>query len=374
MRAEFGLPLPERRIGLAAHDFVQAFSAPEIILSRAERIDGAPTVPSRWLVRLEKLLQGTSADGPFLPSGDWRAWQAALDAPDKLIQTGPPAPRPPVAARPRRLSVTQIETWMRDPYAIYARHILGLRALDPIDAAPDAADYGTRVHDAIDKFIEAFPVAFPDDAAFQLDKIGREVFASALHHPAVWAFWWPRFERIAGWFVGYERNQRAAIKRSVSEVHGELVLPFPAGDFRLTAIADRVDQLQDGSLRLIDYKTGAVPSAKEVAAGFAPQLPLEAVIAAAGGFDGVGVARVASLDYWRLRGSDPAGEVRSLGDDVGAMARAAEEGLRALISSFDRPETPYEARPRPDAAPRYSDYEHLARVKEWASLDGEDGP
>lgn len=373
MRSAFGLPLPERRIGLAAHDFVQAFSAPEVVLTRAERVDGAPAVPSRWLVRLEKLLLGSAEDGPFIPAGAWQTWQTELDAPTQILPSKPPAPCPPVSARPRKLSVTQVETWMRDPYAIYARHILRLRALDPLDAAPDAAEYGTRVHDAIDQFIAAYPTDYPDDAAEKLAAIGRDVFAPALHHPAVWAFWWPRFERIAAWFVEYERLQRPDIEISASEARGELSIDLPAGTFQLTAIADRIDRLQDGTLRIIDYKTGAVPSNKEIAAGFSPQLPLEAAIASAGGFAAIGGASVSALDYWRLRGTDPAGEVRGLGEDVDALAAEALEGLKALVSSFDRPDTPYEARPRADAAPRYSDYEHLARVKEWASLESGDG-
>lgn len=370
MRLAFGLPLPERRIGLAAHDFVQAMSAAKVILTRAERVDGVPTVPARWLVRLEKLLLGASELGLFLPTGAWQSWQTQLDAPARFTPSPPPAPRPPVSARPRRLSVTQVETWMRDPYAIYARHILGLRALDPIDAPPDAAEYGTRVHKAIDLFIAAYPADIPNEAAAELMAIGRDVFDTALHHPAVWAFWWPRFERIAAWFVEHEVTQRDQIQTSISEAAGELILRLPTGEFCLTAVADRIDRFGDGTIRIVDYKTGAIPSRKEVVAGFAPQLPLEAAIAAAGGFSAVGEVPVSALEYWRLRGTEPAGEVRDFGGDVGGLVKAAFEGLRALAWSFDHAETPYEARPRSDVAPRYSDYEHLARVKEWASIYG----
>ena len=373
MRQEFGLPLPERRIGLAAHDFIQASCAPNVVLSRAKRVDGTPTVPSRWLVRLEKLLAGVSKEDPLLQHGDWHHWQAALDAPVRYRPLPPPAPNPPLAARPRRLSVTQIEIWMRDPYAIYARHILNLRSLPPLDAPPDAAEYGTLVHNAIDTFTAAHPNGLPADAERKLKEAGRAIFEPALRHPAVWAFWWPRFERIADWFVAHERDRPDEILTTASEVHGELKLSGPGGAFLLTAIADRIERSRDGTLTIIDYKTGAPPRKREIQAGFAPQLPLEAAIAVAGGFDGVTAGAVAGLDYWRLRGGTPVGEISSAGDDPAAMAATALTGLQGLIAEFDREGTAYQARPRPDAAPRYSDYEHLARIKEWSSVESEGG-
>ena len=184
--------------------------------------------------------------------------------------------------------------------------------------------------------------------------------------PGVWAFWWPRFERIADWFVVEEEQRRKAIVGSHSEVEGRTELDGPAGPFLLTAKADRIDILDDGSLSIVDYKTGSLPAVNEVAAGFSPQLPLEAVIAESGGFEGIEAGRVSALDYWRLRGTVPAGETRTA-EDPSRLAGEAREGLSGLIAVFDRDGTVYEARPRPEKAPKYSDYEHLARVKEWAS-------
>ena len=369
MLSDFGLPEPERRIGQAAHDFTQAFSAPHVVLTRSAKSGGTPTVPSRWLLRLDNLGPGAAPER----DARWLHWQGLLDQPKAIRAAPPPAPRPPIEARPRRLSVTQIETWMRDPYGIYARHILKLRALDPIDADPGAADYGTLIHQALDDFLSAIEGPLPDDALDLLISSGRKTFGRLLDRPGVWAFWWPRFERIAEWIIPIERQRRVSLLSSANEASGSLTLVGPAGPFKLTARADRLDLLTDGTVTVIDYKTGAPPSSAEVAAGFAPQLPLEAAIVEAGGFEGVPAAAVSALEYWRLRGGNVGGEIKSIGADVPALIEQSVQGLARLIAAFDQADTPYEARPRPDQAPRFSDYEHLARVREWSVAGGDEG-
>ena len=361
MRAAFGLPPHERRIGLAAHDFSQLFAAPEVFLTRAARVAGTPTVPSRWLLRLDNALGG-EAPGLARDAARWTGWQAALDRPEADEQIQAPAPVPPVAARPRRLSVTQVETLIRDPYAIYARHVLNLKALDPIDADPGGAERGRFVHDALDAFLRAFPDALPADAYERLVAIGREALGRTVERPGVRAFWWPRFERVARWFVEHERERRAGIARTATELEGRIEFPAPAGPFVLTARADRIDAMADGGAEIVDYKTGAVPSRKDVAAGVAPQLPLEAAILAAGGFEGIGPAADPALAYWRLSGGDPPGEVAP----VDADAADARAGLERLIGQFDDPDMPYIPQPHADRAPAFSDYEHLERLAEYA--------
>ncbi len=371
MREAFGLPSPERRIGLSAHDFAQGFGAPKVVLTRAVRVEGTPTVPSRWLMRLDAVMGacGLAFTGDDSP---WLDWHDRLDRPAAWVRPEPPAPRPPLSARPRRLSVTEIETWMRDPYAIYAKRVLGLEALDPIDADPGAADYGSMVHLALERFVRLYPQALPPEAEAKLLAIGRDVFAEAVASPALWAFWWPRFVAIAGWVTAKEASRRPDVAMAHAEVKGALEIIAPGGPFTLIAKADRVDVLRDGTLALIDYKTGQPPSAKEVAAGYAPQLPLEAAIARFGGFAGVKAAEPSRLLYWRLKGGEAGGEERSAGDDVFDLATEALDGLRALVTVFDDERTPYAARPHPEHAPKYSDYLHLARVREWAS-GGEEG-
>jgi ATP-dependent helicase/nuclease subunit B len=373
MRHHAGLPLPEQRIGHAAHDLAGLLCAPQVILTRAAKVDGTPAVPSRWLLRLETVLKAVGL--PELSSAQpWVRWAEALDQPATVTPISRPEPRPPVADRPRKLSVTRVETWMRDPYAIYAQFILGLKALDPLDEDPGASDYGNLVHGALELFQRTYPDDLPAAPVEALLTCGRQIFEQHIARPAVWAFWWPRFESLAKWVIEQEIARRPLVHETHVEIKGTLALE----NFTLTAEADRIDLKHDGSLAIIDYKTGAPPKAKEVAAGFSPQLPLEALIAREGGFPGVPSGRpISELVFWHVKGGEDGGLVspalakRDKTLTVDDLIAQALDGLKGLVMAFDHRETPYLARPHPEHLPAYSDYLHLARVREWSAGEGD---
>lgn len=375
MRAKFGLPSPERRTGLSAHDFAQAMGADEVFIVRAQKADGAPTQPSRWLQRLDAVARALNCENWSVSVAKrYLDWARQLDKAGAVAPVAPPQPRPPVEARPRKLSVTAIETWMRNPYAIYARHILKLEPLEPVAADPGAAERGQAMHAALDAFVRAYPDRLPADAEAVLRRYGDDAFAPLLKlKPEAWAFWKPRFDRVAGWFVAAERTRRPPAKALATETPGRAVLAAAAGDFVLTAKADRIDLLGDGRLCIIDYKTGTIPTEAAVALGFAPQLPLEAAIARQGGFSGVDAKAVGDIQWWKLSGGAVAGEIKSPKSQTAEeLADAAWVGLSRLVDAFDKPETAYVCRPRPEWAPRFDDYAHLARVAEWSAAEGED--
>jgi ATP-dependent helicase/nuclease subunit B len=369
MKRDFGLPLPERRIGLSTHDFVQLASAPEVILTRARRAGHAPTVPSRFLLQLETVLEALGHHDEkrdaLAASAPWALWANQLDEPARITSCAPPSPRPPRKARPNSLHVTEIGRWRRNPYAIYARHVLGLEKLEPLEADANAAERGTVIHRALEQFLRRYPDRLPPEALDELRAIGRGIFA-AYPWPEVAAFWWPRFERTAAWFVETENRRRAnGIKVLAVETQGQLTLH--KGTFTLRGRADRIDRLPDGTLEIIDYKTGGVPKQKDVREGYEPQLPLLALMASEGGFSGVAAADVSVLAHWQLAGAVP-GVEKPLKDQPADLAAAARAGLEDLIVRFADPDTPYLAVPRPGAAPRYDDYAHLARLAEWGRV------
>ena len=362
MRRDFGIAVPERAIGIAAHDFAQALGAPIVALTRATRREGVPTVPSRWLLRLDTVLRAAGLAEALGPDPEIAAAAARRDEPALRRPSPIPQPRPPLKARPRRLSVTQIETLIRDPYAIYARHILALRALDELDADPGRAELGNTIHAALAKFVARFPRELPPDAEAELIAIGRECFAATLSRPGAWAFWWPRFERIAHWFVAQERVRRTGIVESLSEREGTLVIDACGGPFTIVGKADRIDRLDNGELVLIDYKTGVLPDRRDINSAVAIQLPLEGAIARDGSFGEVS-GLTAALEYWRLTGNEPAGQRSPLDDPSGLIDRVCA-AVRGLIDRFDDPATPYLVVPVQQWAPRFSDYRHLERLDE----------
>jgi ATP-dependent helicase/nuclease subunit B len=370
MRLALGLDLPERRIGLSAHDFAQLLGAREVILSHAAKIAGTPTVASRFVQRLAAVA-GPRWENAVTRGQNYLAWARELDRPERIVPAPQPAPSPPRAARPKGLSVTEIEHWLRDPYTIYAKHILRLRPLDAVDTAPGAAERGTIIHTAVGDFTTRYAKELPADPVRELIALGEPRFAALEDFPEARAFWWPRFVRIAHWFARWDAERRGAIAAIEAEIRGEVPIPLDDGTFKLTGIADRIEQMPDGRYVILDYKTGSARSEKQVRTGLAPQLTLEAAMLRQGGFKDIAAgASVAEIVYVLLKGGEPAGRYEPVnfkdGTPDGHADRALQK-LAELVRRFDSDKEPYRSLVHPMWSTRYGDYDHLARVKEWSS-------
>jgi ATP-dependent helicase/nuclease subunit B len=375
MRHALGLDPPERRISLSAHDFAQALGAPEAILAYPTKLAGAPTVTSRFVQRLAAVA-GEARWGRARANGArYVAWARALDRPADVKRIDKPEPKPPRAARPTALSVTDIENWLRDPYTIYAKHILKLRELDAVDLPPGAADRGIVIHGALSEFTKTFAAGLPADPAAALIEIGQKHFAALEDYPEARAFWWPRFQRIAHWLAAWEIERRGMVKTLVAETSGKIDIPLGERTFTLRARADRIEALVGGGLAILDYKTGTVPTEKQVRIGVAPQLTLEAAILRHGGFSGIAAGgSVAELAYVSLKGGTPAGENKPIEfkeGDADAHAERALAKLTEVALKFEDEEQPYLPLVLSMWKSRYGTYDHLARVKEW-SVGGDD--
>ncbi|MGH7108259.1 MAG: PD-(D/E)XK nuclease family protein, partial [Acetobacteraceae bacterium] len=333
--------------------------------SAPRRRAGAPAVPARWLVRLQAML------GKDLPPHPAVWWARALDRPTGPPEPAPaPQPVPPLRLRPRALAVTDIATWLADPYAIYARHILCLKPLPGIAEMADAADFGRIVHRALAAFCNGADAARPAEAEAALEVTLRQELARADLPLHLGNWWWPRLKRIGAWVAAAEVARRAATAPLALAVEqpGRWTLAGPAGPFILAGRADRIEHRGNAGLAILDYKTGRIPTPREVASGRAPQLPLLAAMAEAGAFGPEFAAGVSELTYWRVGGGAEPGEVGGLGtpEQVRERIEEAVAGLAGLIAAFDDPDRPYLAQPHPGNPPAWSEYSDLARLAEWA--------
>jgi ATP-dependent helicase/nuclease subunit B len=374
MRHELGLDLPERRIGLTAHDFAQALGAPEVILSRAAKLAGAPTLWSRFVQRVAAVAGEAHWDETVARGDRYLGLARELDRPPRIERIKAPAPKPPLAARPMSLSVTDIENWLRDPYTIYAKHVLRLAPLDAVDTPPGYADRGTVIHGSIGDFTKLFADRLPADPYAELIAIGQKNFAPLGDYPEARAFWWPRFMRIARWFTGWDTGRRADVAATHAEIRGEIHIPIGDQTFRLRGIADRIERAVNGSYAIFDYKTGQKRTEPQVRTGLAPQLTLEAAILRQGGFPGVPAGSVGEIAYVMLKGGDPPGEHCPINFREGTPDSQADNALRRLAGlalRFADAQTPYRSLVHPMWTTHYGDYDHLARVKEWSATGGE---
>ena len=330
-------------------------------------------MPSRFIQRLAAVAGETRWQSARERGNVYLTWARELDRPAKVTPAPQPAPKPPRDARPKRLSVTDIEHWLRDPYTIYAKYILRLAPLDAVDVPPGAAERGSLIHAAIGDFTKLFADGLPPDPEQELIALGEKHFATLDDFPEVRAFWWPRFKRIARWFAEWERQRRQNIAAIAAEIRGEI--PLNDGAFTLSGIADRVERNSDGRYVILDYKTGSARTEKQVRTGLAPQLTLEAAMLRQGGFAGFPAsASVAEIGYVLLKGGARPGEPKPVVFSEGTPDTQADRALQKLSElarRFDDENQPYLSLVSPMWTTYYGDYDHLARVKEWSATGGE---
>ena len=371
MRLAAGLPLPERQIGLAAHDFQQAMGLDQVILTRARRDAEAETIPSRWLNRLTNLMGGLpERNGPqalaaMRARGD--AWLALAKAVSRPARAVPPAARPaPIPPGPpfRELPVTDVSLLIRDPYAVYAKRVLGLRPLPALRPEPDAALRGQTLHSIVETLLDTRPEPGMSHAALKARFLAltAAILDREVPWPAARAFWAARMERIADRIVADELARLAEGRPVIVEKRGKVALP--GLDFTLTAKPDRIDLLHDGRVMIYDYKSGKPPTDKQIAA-FDKQLILEAAMARRGGFDALGPVDVAGIRYIHL-----GGEGETLPRDYSPELEDENwDGFLRLVTAYLTGNTGFTSMRAPEQTSYAGDYDHLARYGEWSLAD-----
>ncbi|HBZ42531.1 MAG TPA: double-strand break repair protein AddB [Maritimibacter sp.] len=370
MRHQAGLLLPDRQIGLSAHDFQQAIGIGSVVLTRSLRDDEAETVPSRWINRITNLMDGMSDAGKTSLEAmrdrgrDWLLQAALLDAPKEREHKRPlelrPSPHPPVDAQPKKLSFTDVKHLIRDPYAIYAKRVLRLRPLDPLHQSPDAAQRGTAIHEVMERFVaDRGDGETIDVQQERLLQIAREVFEEQAPWPAARLVWLAKFERALDVFLEDEAVRRSEASETLTERDGSA--EFGSPKVTLYGRADRIDRLNTGYLAIYDYKTGQLPTPKQQNA-FDKQLLLEALVARYGGFEGVAQAETAKVAYIGLGASSKTAPVEITSDRLDDI----ETEFVSILAGFASGERGYTARRVVFRSESHEGaYDHLSRFGEW---------
>ncbi len=408
MRADINLPSPERRIGLSAHDFFQLASKSQVTLTRALRNNNAPAAPSRWLVRLNNILKGTNLLQTVYDHEEIFTLAKALDHAPKITPALPPRPCPPVSTRPQKLSVTRVEKWLRDPYFIYAQYILKLKKLDPFNDEFQPRHLGNIIHKVFETYVKTYSDEKLDKTTAQnrLQKLTTLLTQEIHHHtltPTTQKLWHPAFEKSLIWFEGWHEDRLKIAKPVTIEEKGTWVFtPKPSKDaapaiktnptpkFTLEAKADRIDlrvphqtngQMisTDTGVDIIDYKTGTIPTVKQIKT-FAPQLSLTGLIVQANGFETINTSKILSQIFIKTLNRKSTGIIIDAKDESIVISPETEEimqttkqSLYDLILTFNDEATPYLSQPRSEFVDQYADYDHLARRAEWANENDDQG-
>ena len=373
MKTAMQLATPERRTGLAAHDFEQLIGCDKVFLTRSQRVDNAPSVPSRWLQRLTTIAGDDTNKMMKARGNKYLQWVDQIDQPIASSRRAQrPCPTPKIGNRPTGLSVTEIETWIRDPYAIYAKHVLKLLPMGELGTRPEPPLKGSILHDAVADFVEEKIDPENDNATQILLNLFAKHMQSYQLPEHLEAVWMPRFSEIANDFIAYEIRKKPEIKQSYCEIDGRITLENSG--FKLRGRADRINVLYSGEVEIIDYKSGTNPTVR-MARTLSPQLALEGAMVMMGGFEAIGKPEPNLLGYVRLR---PRGKFRE--DIVNNKDHTAVELSKNLmneleehVAAYQKSEQGYISRFAVEKSKNITGtYDHLARVSEWSLADDKD--
>ncbi len=371
MRTGAGLPPLESEIGTQSMDFAHCFCAKEVYLTRSMKMDGSQTIPSRFLSRIEAVLNGSNIQWEF----EKPIISRLIDKPNSFEKIERPLPIPAKELRPKKLPVTGIEKLMQNPYGIYAQYILNLKKLPELEKYSEGRAFGIAIHAAIENMIKNNNFNFDSNILLkemeaQLKLLNITDFDLALCQP--------RLKKMAEFIMNRQIEQVTQTTQTVVESAGTIDFELDDGTpFTLTAKADRIDLKKDNSAEIIDYKTGSVPSSTEILKGIKPQLPLEGLILQQGGFSEIKTkTNDIALTFWKIHGKNQGGEVKNvtvkLEENDTDLFELSFNGLKNLLNAYQNDTKPYESQPNPKLV-KYDDYDHLARVKEWLSEDETEG-
>lgn len=349
---------PHTAIGQSANDFLSLLNQDKLLITRSINDNNSPQIPSRWITKLELWFKAADILDKIKPTeSSLKTFAKNLHAPESFVKYSAPSPKPEINLRPSKLSVTQIEKLMRDPYSVYASKILKLKPLEKLDKMPDQLEFGNFIHATLDLFHKSSKNLEPQNYLDTILQIGNQLLADMISNPVIHKIWQPRFYKIAAWVAEYETNIR-----NTKTVETEVIYSMVIGkNFTLTAKADRIEyDIQTNTISVLDFKTGSIPTNEDVRKGFSPQLTLEALLIEKNHQN----AHVSDMIYIQLASGKNLGHITKVQGNPVQIIDAAKKGILRLIEQYGDIDTPYLVCPNVRKTPTYNDFEHLERLEE----------
>ncbi|MDR1375285.1 MAG: PD-(D/E)XK nuclease family protein [Holosporaceae bacterium] len=265
------------------------------------------------------------------------------------------APNPELHSRPRKLWASDVDLLINNPYAFYAKKILGLSEISDINNRQNIR--GNYWHALLEYFVKYSP---DKTDVNKLNYFAEKILKDRWLNPYGLGLWFFGRKKIFSFIVDHLKSNC----QYFAEIPGSFSLQIsPDCNVSICARVDRIDINADGSLCVIDYKTGVLPSNNKMTRGIKIQLPIEGLIAQNDGL-GLGNEALERLILWKLGGAD-GGEEKIITKDRAETAKLCDQALvklKKLIKQYNVLGASYDV--NVDAA--YDNaYLHLARVKEW---------
>jgi|GEM_PF-2463366 len=355
---QFKIASPHIAIGQSANDFLSLLQQDNVLITRSINDNNAPQIPSRWLTKIELWFQAAGILNKLKSSvSPLKILAKNLYTPESFVKYSAPTPKPEINLRPSKLSVTQIEKLMRDPYSVYALKILKLKPLEKLDKTPDQLEFGNFIHKVLDDFSRSSKNLEPQNYLDTILQIGDQLLADMISNPVMHKIWQPRFYKIAAWIAEYEINIRKT-KTVETEVTYSMVI---GKDFTLIAKVDRIEyDSKANTVSILDFKTGTIPTNEDIKNGFSPQLTLEALLIEENHQN----LHVSDMTYIQLASGKRLGQITKVQGDEIQIITAAKKGILYLVEQYEDINTPYLVCPNLRKSPTYNDFEHLERLEE----------
>jgi ATP-dependent helicase/nuclease subunit B len=340
IKKDLGVNKTLKKIGQNGFDFCNYLSNKKIILTHSKYRLGQHNVESPFITKLKTLCKILN-----LNIDKSQFYQRKINENLHFIPQylAPSFGNPSENYRPKNYYITDISHLISNPYFIYVKKVLKIEELKKIDYEPSYAEFGSFIHKALEDYIKN-----PTNINFE------EIFEKYFLSKQAKLIWYPKFLKIFENFC--EDNQEFIDDENILEESIKIDLE----NIKISGKVDRILIDNEKNIKIIDYKTGQVPTKKDVICGLEPQLTVYALILSETLFKN---SKIKELNYWKLTRTDGSKIIKIFNneDEISEAILATKNGLKIIFDYFSNPQNKFFATKNEE-----DDYiQNLSRIKEW---------